>query len=1222
MSLKQELKRPRVTMLAAIGALAVGALTSSTVSAQGVCLEQSVDEIVACDSVGVPQGGIQRRSGGASAPRSELRTAVPEAAASEGGTPAPSFEIGAGARTGRAGEIRARQFELLQREAELLKRQVQRRRANDPQRPEILLRLAETYFEMQQTITARVRSFDEPIYQACTVQENERDCQRQRQGQQEAEGQLDEARTEAIQAYAILVRDHPTFPRMDEVLFSLAFGLEEMRRHDQARDVYYRLIKSYPDSRFIPHAWLSFAEFYFNEGDMGAAVRFFGQVTAIPPERNPVYGYALYKSAWAYYNDENYEGSLRSFVETIEFATQNPDATDAANLASSARRELIMPYAQVGTPRQALRFFERYAENREQALDMLERLGDVYFDTGQWESTIAVFHQLMAEAPNSDKFCHWQSKVTNAIISSQPKAAQVEELANMVRVYDTFREQSHSEESQNECKTETATVLVWLATSWHREAVGTDDAPGTNDQSTMQLASRLYDLLISRFPDLEELEFPSINREDWPTLYRIAYYAAELKWKRENWRECGPAFDRVVELDPAGEYTSEAAYAAVLCYNNLYQTEYQARERATREAQARDSRRRGRRGRRGRQQEEEEPAENEYAIRELDDLSQGMVRAFKRYICFVNDSDDLPQIKYRLARIYYENNHFEEAAALFRDIAWNHRTGEHAELAEFAANLYLDSLNVLGTMREPANTQCLNELEESIDPLFEMFSCDGSGLDEYPDLCGSLQTLRCNVMRKQAEAAGRAEHHREAAGIYRDIFVNHQECGEQENFRMDEVLWNMTIHYQAARLLGRAIRGRQYLIENFPDSPLASRAIFLIGANYHALAYYERAAEFYERFARQFPGEDGSSCSDEDRRNETCAVAHEALQNAVLFRLGLGDIDAARSDVNLFESNYRRRLPTETAEVNYALGTAYEHAEDWIHVARHFREFLRTYRRTAPPHRIIQANVLLGRANLAMEADGSTRYFADAVSAWRNTPEAINRMEASDQQKIGYLKEGLDATAEALFYLAEVKYAEFRAIPFPRYRGSAALSRVTRWVETDFTPWITQKLAAAQAAEAEYNKTAELQVQVTAEVTYQNAPWQIAAASRIGQMYISIIDQTMDAPVPEEIARDDELYDIYVGSFDQQTQPIRELAMQKFQFCLTTATNVRWFNEYSAICESELNRLDPRSYPTATELRGEPTFEFGGLGAPGVVELGNTDDEATLSTSEAGDATE
>ncbi len=46
-----------------------------------------------------------------------------------------------------------------------------------------------------------------------------------------------------------------------------------------------------------------------------------------------------------------------------------------------------------------------------------------------------------------------------------------------------------------------------------------------------------------------------------------------------------------------------------------------------------------------------------------------MLGAFQRYVCFIPDSEDLPTIKYRRARIYYESNHYEEAALLFKDIA-------------------------------------------------------------------------------------------------------------------------------------------------------------------------------------------------------------------------------------------------------------------------------------------------------------------------------------------------------------------------------------------------------------------------------------------------------------------------------------------------------------------------------------------------------------------------
>ncbi|MEM7609517.1 MAG: tetratricopeptide repeat protein, partial [Myxococcota bacterium] len=445
-------------------ALAVGA--PGLASAQGVCISpSSVSDVNDCPE-GAPRGAARRAQG--AVPRSQLREATREAPAqAEQQARGPGFELDERTRANRE-QVRARTAELLQREVRVLNRLVQNTRPNNPQRPDILLRLAETYFEQQQAINSQVRSFDERIFQACTEQKNRSRCQQQRQGQQQAEQRLTQARQNAIRTYATLVSDHPNYPRMDEVLFSLAFGLEELRQQDRARQVYFRLIKGYPQSRFIPHAYLSFAEYYFAEGDMGAALRFYSNVTDFPPDRNPVYGYALYKSAWAHYNEEQFREALTSFVRTIEFANENPDATDAENLARQARRELVLPYAMVGRPNQALNFFRRYATNNDQAMEMLESLAELYFDTGQWPETIGVYHELMSENASSDKLCYWQSRVTNAVISSKPKSDQVEELGRLVRVYEAYSGQQHPAEEQTVCKQETAGALAWLATSWHR----------------------------------------------------------------------------------------------------------------------------------------------------------------------------------------------------------------------------------------------------------------------------------------------------------------------------------------------------------------------------------------------------------------------------------------------------------------------------------------------------------------------------------------------------------------------------------------------------------------------------------------------------------------------------------------------------------------------------------------------------------------------------------
>lgn len=1130
-----------------------------------------------------------------------------------------SYELDSRARTGRQA-AETRQLDLLNRETEILQRLVRNTRNDDPQRPEILLRLAETYFEQQNAINTRIRSFDQPKFDACEgTTPNQQRCQQITQQQSGFEAQMNTSRQAAVRAYAQLIQDHPNFRRLDEVLFSLAYTLEEIGQQDQARQVYGRLIQNFPESRFIPNAYLSFGEFYFNSGDMNSANQFYDRVVQYPPERNSVYGYSLYKSAWAYYNLEDFRGSLQRFAEVIEFATQNPNAFDGQNLARQARRELVQPYSRVGTPERALEFFGRYATDRGQSLEMLEALADLYYDTGQWEKAITTFHKLMSESPNSDKLCTWESKVAHAVIAQGNKRNTVEELRRLVQIYEAFVAQTNRPEAaRNECKAGTAGVLFQLATSWHIESVGncrTEEerncSQGTQDRTTMGKAAELYELLLRQFPDMEQLQFPDIARESWPSRYRIAYYMADLSYRAEDWERCGPAFEAVIELNPNGEFTNDAAHSAVLCYNRLYNTEIQGNETQLRE---------GARPASGNAQTDQAAA---VARREMTRTEAGMLRAFSNYVCVATPSSErLPQIKYRRARIYYEANQFEEAALLFQDIAYNHRDTEYAEPA---ANLLLDSLNVLGAQRQPPVPECITDFGNNLAPLGALYCATPEASARNPDLCRVINDAACTYKRQLAESLSRSGRHLESAYAYRDIFRSNARLPEDQRCgSMPEVLWNMGIEYEAAHLVGRAIRAFRVLIQAFPEDRLAKQAIYRVGAAFHALARYEEAATYYEQFARQYPGEVGADCTEAQRTSGACPIASEALMNATLFRLGMGQEEQAINNADLFQRNYERRMPRETAQVRYAIGALYEHRNQHGQVILYYRRFLRDFARIATVHQQILAQVTIGRSYLREDPpkpDDAKTAFEAAVRLWNGgAVQQLNRLEVPPAEKLRMTRETVDAVAEALFNLAESKYRAFEAIQFPRYQGGRSLERVNAWAQGEFVRWMQQKTAALTAATNEYNKIAAVRVPVEGGIELISAPWQIAGAARIGQMYRSFVDLFRSAPIPAEIENDYELYAVYTGRLDELSQPLLDQAIDKFKFCLATATNVRWFNEWSRTCETELNGLNPREYPIAAELRGVPNLAMDTPGRPGAVELGTgqVDDEEETAAAATG----
>jgi len=116
--------------------------------------------------------------------------------------------------------------------------------------------------------------------------------------------------------------------------------------------------------------------------------------------------------------------------------------------------------------------------------------------------------------------------------------------------------------------------------------------------------------------------------------------------------------------------------------------------------------------------------------------------------------------------------------------------------------------------------------------------------------------------------------------------------------------------------------------------------------------------------------------------------------------------------------------------------------------------------------------------------------------------------------------------------------------------------------------------------------------------------WDIAAASRIGDMYLDLVNEFRDAPVPPVLERDEELVDIYYQGLDEASKPWVQKAKDAYEFCLITATKVRWFNKFMTSCEEELFKLDPRKYPRAMELRGSNTYSYSIEAMPGVPDLG------------------
>jgi len=579
------------------------------------------------------------------------------------------------------------------------------------------------------------------------------------------------------------------------------------------------------------------------------------------------------------------------------------------------------------------------------------------------------------------------------------------------------------------------------------------------------------------------------------------------------------------------------------------------------------------------------------------DMQKGMIQAFNRYVCYIkpNENDKEAQsqyveVKYARARTYFEAQHWEEAAIAFRDVAINYHTND---AATFAANLYLEALNVLGARSEPPRPGCFDDMEKDVPVFIELF-CQGSKATDNKEQCDLLGRIQCDIRRLHAQKIievadsmadkgqdGALEKYKEGGDKYIDLWRTYGEqqlekgeatqCG-----KMDEVLYNAAQAYQAARLLAKAINVRRILLNpkyKLNESAVAKKSIYAIGSNYQAIAVYDVAAAQFEQYAEatKYQGE----------------FADKALNDAVVLRLGLGQADEAITDSSNFNKYYGAKKPELTAQIAFAIADHYAGKEDWENARKRLSGSMTLIDKNATADVQVMAHTLLARAHIKLNQGANAgKEYGKVVSLWKDPGKAVSAIqaipgedEAGKQRRIG---RALTAVGEAYFYFAEQKRAKVDSVKFPEYKGKGTMEEVKKHIQTKVKDWIGKKRPLIEEATAEYKKIVDLQ-------PVPPPQWVIAAGSRVGSMWGTFVKEFRAAPIPDNIRKDTELRQVYYASLDDASEPQKQTARGAFKTCLDYSVTYQYFDEFSRSCEEWLAQNYKSEFHLIDEFRGAPT---------------------------------
>jgi len=964
-----------------------------------------------------------------------------------------------------------------------LEQQLAKTKVTSDKHVTISRRLAESYYELERLKQGEALDLTTKILNGEKSKDPKvGDWKAQRT---KAEGLRDKSQARVVELYRLLVDKHDDYAKLDEVLYYLAYEYEQQKATDpndkaqikkereskeKALATYLELIKKRPKSKFVSAAYIAYGDLYFEDAlngkiDWKIPLEAYDRViqSAEPPE-NKQWGYAQYKKGFIYWNLGQYKDAVTAFKKAIEFGTKFSDLPKAPQIAEEARKELVPVYAEYGKAEESYGFMSSISGDKPgekgKTIVLLEKLGEEYLGRAHPLEGKKLYTELKGHNPGNS--CFYDTRITEALINVNPKdkPAIRAQLAVLATNFDKYRSSSAPEDKVKACGNSTAWLLSEHAIAWEYEALGDlgcppdpekkaanpKARPGTCNKDTIGSSIQVFETIFKTFKNFDGYKFNVKRPEDAPTIPKMKYSYADLLYGQGQWEKCGPAFDEVVALDPNSDVAGDAAFAAVLCYQNVYDAQYKGKDKT-------ESGGKGTIGKKDKKVDDSLKAAN--TPKELTAYQSKMVGAFDRFVCYVkpdassktykDDLDKLIEIKHRRAFIYYEGKHWDESAEAFYEIAMNHPEHEYGPVD---AGFYLDAVVRIYNYAEPARANCGTRMFNDVVKLVDMY-CDKEKitarlkdkkkaeelLNTTTNVCDRMHTAKTDLDAIRVQDLAKAEKYEEAAdgfvkladevcsgSIAKDDLdkkateakkkkpgkkgakeeVEQTPCEE----RGDVYLYNAALNYQKASKIKKAMDIRQQRIlghESYKDKETYRLTMFDLAEDYRRIALYGRAADWYEKFAatdvkidkllelaqgKIEKERDAHPEKYKDKKIEDVGKEYteeqraSALSNAVVLRLGLGQEEEAIKDSDTFDKKFGAKRKEQARQIFLAIGEHYIEQGEWKKGSDRLDKFIKGY----PDARLdekLHVRAMLGRANKALKQNGAAeKYFGEIRGDW------------------------------------------------------------------------------------------------------------------------------------------------------------------------------------------------------------------------------------------------
>lgn len=631
----------RVLLLSLVAALTAPALAAPKKSQQQAKKKKTVSQLLAQARDNSRGGGVKLQKSGTALPQSQLSFGEQKSSPNlESVKPPRSSELLNSEVTGD----QAAYIKVLNQQINELYKLTQKFK-NSSNRGEMWLRLAELYVEKS------------TILDNLAQDEYDRKLKQYQQGKLKAKPQLDvaEAREfnkKSIQLYEWFERDFPKDEKISQAYFFLGFNYFELGNVRKGVEYYEKLTQRFPNSPFVMEAYFALGEYYFENEKWADAYKKYSPL--LKEKRHRLHTFALYKSAWCLYR----LGKNKEALNYLEVIIKSGRAETGASLAgrrtvnrsrleSEALRDIIPFYAAVGSASQAGNYFRSLTGSND-VTPYLEKLAYYYSDKGNREGSDEVFKQLIAQNPTHPKAFEYQYQIVQNYFYAKNSPKFREELYRWVNDYGPNSSWSQANAGNKALVANAQKLRETTLRNWVLQQHQT--AQNSRAPYSQAMANEGYQLYLKEFGNSE-------------VAADMHFYYGELLYDMNKYDEAAGQYQWVVENSGKSKFADKAATNLILAVEKGVPDDKELAKRIG---------------------DRLEPVE-------IDEKTQRFIKAGRWYASRFPTSEKVPEIRFRIGRLYYQTNHFDEAANEFKDIVQKH---PRTKYAEYSANLLLDIYNL------------------------------------------------------------------------------------------------------------------------------------------------------------------------------------------------------------------------------------------------------------------------------------------------------------------------------------------------------------------------------------------------------------------------------------------------------------------------------------------------------------------------------------------------